>query len=237
LSIFNTHKLNIGTIIKQLLPAQPCVLCGSMSRNGLWCDACDAALPYHNAPHCPVCALPTAQGEVCGRCQKKPPAFTGTITVYSYQFPVDKLIQAMKYREQLALSRIFAEKLAQRTDPGRLPDYLIPMPLHPAKLQSRGYNQAQLIAAPLAKLLNIPLLAHACRRLRDTPSQTSLPWQARGRNVRGAFACDMNLSGKHIALVDDVMTTGASMNELASAVKKCGAGEISAWVVARTVRD
>lgn len=208
-----------------------------MSSGGLWCDACNAALPYHDAPHCPVCALPTSQGEVCGHCLKKPPVFSHTIAAFDYRFPLDKLIQAMKYREQLSLSQIFAQKLGQRIDISQLPDYLVPMPLHPEKLRSRGFNQAQLIATPLAKSLNIPLLAHACRRLRNTPSQTSLPWKERSRNVRGAFDCEMDLSGKHIALLDDVMTSGASMNELARAVKKCGAREISAWVVARTIPE
>ena len=234
MSIFNGQQLNIGTIFKQFIPAQPCVLCGSMSHYGLWCEACNAALPYLNAPHCPVCALPTPQGELCGHCLKKTPLFTRTIAVFGYQFPVDRLIQAMKYHQQLALAKIFSEKLLQKIDQTNLPDYVIPMPLHPAKLRRRGFNQAQLIAALLAKSLDRPLLAHACYRLRDTPSQTSLPWKERSKNVRGAFSCDVDLSGRHIALVDDVLTTGASMGALAFAVQKQGAREISAWVVART---
>ncbi len=141
----------------------------------------------------------------------------------------------MKYEEQLALSQIFSEKLLQRIDQKMLPDYVIPMPLHPAKLRRRGFNQALLVAAKLARTLDIPLLSHACHRLRDTPSQSSLSWKERGKNVRGAFRCNMDLSGKHIALVDDVLTTGASLNALADAVKKSGASEISAWVVARTL--
>ena len=232
MSIFDHAFLNIGSKIK--LPAQPCILCGSMSQAGIWCEACDAALPYHNAPHCPVCARLTPHGEVCGHCLKKPPVFTRTTAAFGYSFPVDRLIQLMKYREQLALAQTFAEKLLQRIDKSNLPDYVIAMPLHPAKLKSRGFNQAQLIAAPLAKSLHLPLLNHACHRLRDTPSQTSLPWKERSKNMRGAFDCDMDLSEKHVALVDDVLTTGASMNALAEAVQKMGADKISAWVIART---
>ena len=232
MSIFDHAFLNIGSKIK--LPAQPCILCGSMSQAGIWCEACDAALPYHNAPHCPVCARLTPHGEVCGHCLKKPPVFTRTTAAFGYSFPVDRLIQLMKYRERLALARTFAEKLLQRIDKSNLPDYVIAMPLHPAKLKSRGFNQAQLIAAPLAKSLHLPLLNHACHRLRDTPSQTSLPWKERSKNMRGAFDCDMDLSEKHVALVDDVLTTGASMNALAEAVKKMGADKISAWAIART---
>lgn len=237
LSIFNRPKLNNSAIFRQLSPAQPCVLCGSMNQNGLLCQACDASMPYLDTPHCPLCAQPTPAGEICGHCLKKPPQFTRTIAVYRYWFPVDRLIQAMKYQEQLPLAQIFSEKLSQQIDKTKLPDYLIPMPLHPAKLKSRGFNQAQLIAAPIARALDIPLLTTACHRVRDTPSQTSLPWKKRSKNMHGAFGCDADFSGKHIALVDDVMTTGASLNALASAVKKQGAREISAWVVARTVRD
>lgn len=237
LSIFNKPKLNNSAIFKQLLPAQPCVLCGSMSHGGLWCGACDAAMPYLDMPHCPICSQPTPQGELCGHCLKKPPLFTRTVAAFTYSFPVDQLIQAMKYQEQLALAQIFSEKLSQRIDKTKLPDYLIPMPLHPAKLKSRGFNQAQLIAALLAKSLDLSLLTHACHRLRDTPSQTSLPWKERSKNVRGAFGCDVDLSEKHIALVDDVLTTGTSLNALADVVQKQGAREISAWVVARAVRD
>ena len=185
------------------------------------------------APHCPVCARPTVQGEICGHCLATPPAFNRTAAAFSYQFPVDRLIGLMKYHEQIAVTQAFAKKLIQRIDSTRLPDYLIAMPLHPAKLRSRGFNQAQLLAAPISHHFDIPLLSGCCHRLRDTPSQTSLPWHERHRNVRDAFGCERNLSGKHVALVDDVMTTGASLNELASAVKIQGAGEISLWVVAR----
>lgn len=235
MSILSKPILNICTKFERLLPAQPCVLCAGMSRHGLCCEACDAALPYLNPAHCPICALPTPQGGICGHCLKKSPSFTRTLAVFGYRFPLDRLIQAMKYEEQLALSHLFSEKLIQRISPAGLPDYVIPMPLHPDKLKRRGFNQALLIAARLARTLDRPLLTHACQRLRDTPSQSSLTWKERKKNVRGAFRCDVDLSGKHIALVDDVLTTGASLNALADAVQKRGAAEISAWVVARTL--
>jgi ComF family protein len=184
---------------------------------------------------CPVCALPTLSGEICGHCLQTPPAYRHTQAAFGYQFPVDRLIQAMKYQEQLALSDTFAEKLLARIDKTHLPDYLIPMPLHPSKLKRRGFNQALLIAKPLADALKIPLLNNTCHRLRDTPSQTDLPWDERSKNVKDAFSCELDLTGKHVALIDDVMTTGASLNELARAVQKSGAANISAWVVARTL--
>ncbi len=235
MSILRNASLNIRTIIKRALPAQPCVLCGSMSHDGLWCDACDAALPYLEAPHCPRCALPTFQGELCGRCLSHPPLFIRTSAVFGYSFPLDKLIQAMKYGEQLALAHAFAEKLALQIDKGDLPEYVIPMPLHPAKLRVRGFNQSLLVASQVARRLDLKLLVNGCQRVRDTPPQSGLPWKERNKNMRDAFRCDMDLTGKRVALVDDVLTTGASLNALAGAIQKRGASEISAWVVARTL--
>ncbi|HSM98684.1 MAG TPA: ComF family protein, partial [Gallionella sp.] len=191
-----------------------------MSRDGLWCAACDSVLPYLSAAHCPVCALPTPSGEVCGHCLGQPPLFTRTTTVFAYAFPLDKLIQGMKYGAQLSLAHAFAKKLAQHIDNSDLPDYIIAMPLHPAKLRERGFNQSQLLAATVARELKLKLLPHACQRVRDTPPQSALPWKARKKNVSDAFCCGMDLTGKRVALVDDVLTTGASLNALAEAVSR-----------------
>jgi len=236
LSILQGTLLNICSGMRQLLPAQPCVLCGSMSRDGLWCAACDLALPYLDAPHCPVCALPVPGGEVCGHCLAHPPKFSRSVALFGYTFPLDKLIHTMKYGEQLALAHAFGRKLAQRLAGTPLPDCIIPMPLHPARLRDRGFNQSLLLGTGIARELDIELLPRACHRVRDTPPQSALPWDERKNNVRGAFRCDADLAGKHVALVDDVLTTGATLNALAEAVKKRGAGEVSAWVVARTLR-
>ena len=206
-----------------------------MSRDGLWCTACDGALPYLDAAYCPICALPAPTGEVCGQCLTHPPLFARTTAVFGYAFPLDKLIQSMKYGEQLALAHAFAEKLICRIDKNSLPDCVIPMPLHPTKLRERGFNQSQLLAAKIARELDLELLPNACRRVRDTLPQSALPWKERKKNVRDAFCCDVDLTGRHVVLVDDVLTTGASLNALAGAVQKCGAAEISAWVVARTL--
>jgi len=206
-----------------------------MSHDGQWCLACDEALPYADQPHCPVCALPAPQGQVCGRCLTQPPLFSQTTALFNYTFPIDKLIQAMKYGEQVALAYSFAAKLSRRIDSNSLPDYLIPMPLHPAKLRERGFNQSSLLAKKISRELKLKLLPDACRRLRDTPPQSALPWKERAANVRNAFSCEMDLTGKHVALVDDVLTTGASLNALADTVKRQGAARVSAWVVARTL--
>ena len=216
-----------------MLPPQPCLLCGAMSREGVWCGPCDAALPYLGAAHCPVCALPTPEGEVCGRCLSHPPRFDRTVAVFAYAFPVDALIQELKFNEQLLLAPQLAGRLAQRIEVR--PDCIVPMPLHPARLRERGFNQSLELARRIARQLEIPLLEQACQRVRDTLPQSALPWKERGKNMRKAFACIVDLKGKHVAVVDDVMTSGASINELACALRQAGAREVSAWVVARTL--
>ena len=225
--------MNIRAKIELALPAQPCLLCGTASRNGAWCERCDAALPYLTAPHCPVCALPTLNGAICGRCLKQAPQFERTAAVFAYAFPLDQLVQALKFNEQLLLAQQLANKLTQRVKD--TPDCIVAMPLHPARLRERGFNQSLELARWLAHDLDIPLLNHACQRVRDTPPQSALPWKERGRNMRKAFICTEDLSGKHVAVVDDVMTSGASVNALAHALRQAGAREVSAWVIARTL--
>jgi ComF family protein len=155
------------------------------------------------------------------------------VAVFAYAFPVDKLVQALKFGEQLLLAPQLAGRLAQRIE--TRPDCIVAMPLHPARLRERGFNQSLELARRIAVKLGIPLLERACQRIRDTPPQSALPWKERGRNMRKAFACTGDLSGKHVAVVDDVMTSGASINELAEALRQAGAREVSAWVVARTL--
>lgn len=225
--------LNSRTFIEHILPAQPCALCGTPSHDGVWCQACDADLPYLGDAHCPVCAAPTPGGSTCGRCLQHPRSFDHTVAAFAYAFPVDKLIQAVKFSERLTLSDRLAAALAQRIT--RLPEGIVAMPLHPLRLRERGFNQSLLLARHLAKKLGIPLLRDACHRTRNTLPQSTLPWQERDENMRKAFTCDSDLRGQHIAIVDDVMTTGASIDALAHTLRQAGAARIDAWVVARTL--
>lgn len=213
--------------------AQPCLLCGASSCNGLWCGDCEAALPYLSVPCCPVCALPTPGGDTCGHCLRHTPNFNRTVAAFAYAFPLDKMVQALKYGEQLVLVNILADKLAQRVD--SRPDCIFPMPLHPARLRERGFNQSWELARRVGDKLHIPVLHDACRRVRDTPPQAALPWKERSKNMRSAFICTRDLSGKSVAVVDDVMTSGASLNELALTLRNAGAWEVHAWVVTRTL--
>ena len=215
------------------MPAQPCILCGAFSGDGVWCKACDADLPRLGEAHCPICGLPTVNGDICGKCLKRAPSFDATSAAFAYAFPVDKLVQAVKFSARLALVDQLADALAPRIV--SRPDHIIAMPLHPLRLRERGFNQSQLLALRLSKSLGVPLLTNACERTRHTPPQSLLPWQERGKNIRGAFTCSADLTGKHIAIVDDVMTSGSSIEELARILRKAGAIRISAWVLARTL--
>lgn len=186
-------------------------------------------------PACPCCALPATDGNLCGHCLKKAPHFARTLAAFTYAFPVDALIQALKYGSNLAAAGPLAQTLAQRALTQALPDLLIPMPLHPLRLKERGFNQSVEIAKILARKLGIPVALDVCSKVCDTAPQASLPLKERGSNVKGAFACSIDLSGKRVAMVDDVMTSGATLNELAKTLAKQGATEISAWVVARAL--
>ncbi|MFA6901696.1 MAG: phosphoribosyltransferase family protein [Gallionellaceae bacterium] len=232
MSILHSIFLNICTKIVQMLPEQPCLLCGTSSAE-VWCPACDASLPALNSALCPVCALPTFAGDVCGSCLTHPPHFKSTIAVYAYAFPLDRLVLALKYGEKFHLAKQMGDRLAQRVRVR--PDCLVAMPLHPVRLRERGFNQSLQLARHIAQRLGLPLLATACQRVRNTPSQSTLPWKERGKNMRKAFSCSTEVAGKHVAVVDDVMTTGATLNELALALLNAGATEVSVWVVARTL--
>ncbi len=204
-----------------------------MSRHGAWCAACDAALPYLQGAHCPVCALPTPDGATCGRCLKKQPLFARTAAPFTYAFPLDRLVQALKFNGKLHLAPSLAIHLCRSIE--QRPDCIVPMPLHPARLARRGHNQSLELARHAGKRLDIPVLPNACLRVRDTPPQSELKWNEREKNMRKAFRCVADFSGKHVAMVDDVMTTGASLNALALALRRAGAREVSAWVIARTM--
>lgn len=174
------------------------------------------------------------EAAICGRCLKVPPAFSRTHAALLYAWPVDGLIHRLKYGHELAIASALAELLLPAVAGFPLPDAIIPMPLHPGRIRERGFNQAVEIARPLARRLGVPLLIDAAQRLRNTPAQAGLPHDARLKNLKGAFACDARVAGKRVALLDDVMTTGSSLDELARAVLAAGAVEVEAWVVART---
>jgi ComF family protein len=207
-----------------------CYLCRGAASDVL-CSACDADLPRLSGLRCPRCALESPRGEICGRCLAERPHFDGTRAALAYQFPGDALVQALKFRGELALAGLLGGLLAKVVTREEV-DCVVPVPLSAERLRSRGYNHAAEIAR---RVSNLPLELHLCARIRDTPPQMELPFAERQRNVRGAFRCTRSAAGRCIALVDDVMTTGATLNEIALVLKDAGASRVVNWVVARTL--
>ena len=202
-----------------------CLLCGGSGTHSV-CTACHAELPWHRQPQCPHCAIPTPGGQVCGACLKHPPAFDRTHAALAYAFPLDRLIPRLKYHGQLAIVPALGNVWPKPSPPSRCPTASSPCRLHATRIRERGFNHATEIARAVAKQLGLPLDTTSCRRIRDTPPQMGLKHDARRRNVRGAFACSEIVQGQHIALIDDVMTTGTSLDELAATLKRAGAREV-----------
>lgn len=206
-----------------------CYLCRGGAES-LLCAACDADLPRLGPELCPRCALDSPGGQLCGRCLAQPPHYDATFAVLAYAFPADVLVQALKFRGELALSSLFGRLLADRITHQSV-DRVIAVPLSPARLRERGYNQSVEIAR---HVLRAKLDLHTCQRTRDAPAQMGLPFDERRRNVRGAFQCTRSLIGERVAVVDDVMTTGATLDEVAKVLKGAGASRVENWVVTRT---
>lgn len=206
-----------------------CFLCRGAARE-LICAACDADLPRLSPTRCPRCALESPRGETCGRCLSEAPHYDATVAALAYAFPADALVHALKFRGELALAGLLGAMLCQRISSHEI-DCVVPVPLSESRLRERGYNHAVEIARHVAQAkLDLAL----CMRSRDTPPQMELPYAERRRNVRGAFRCTRALAGQSIAVVDDVMTTGATLNEVAAVLKGAGATRVVNWVVART---
>ena len=212
-----------------LLFGGSCFVCRGAA-GALLCAQCAAELPRLARPLCPRCALESPGGAVCGRCLSESPAYDATHAALAYDFPADALVHALKFRGELALAPLLASLLTDKLRGERV-DHVVPVPLSAERLRRRGYNQAVEIARHLGKV-DLGL----CERTRDAPPQIELPYAERQRNVRGAFRCTRALIGARVAVVDDVMTTGATLDEMARTLKAAGAVHVVNWVVARTYR-
>lgn len=226
----NNQLLKLDRIFKQ-----NCLLCASPQANShALCAACLKELPYSPASSCPQCGL-SSNGLICGICLNATPDFDATHAALIYGFPIDTMMQRYKYGNALHLSQTFGRLLAEKVNANSV-DLIIPMPMHPSRLKERGFNQALEIAKVFA---GSKLDYKSAIRQKLTPPQASLPFKARVKNIKGAFSVNGDLASdlkdKRIAIVDDVMTTGASLNELAKTLKEAGASHVECWVVARTL--
>ena len=219
-----------------------CSLCDERCETGQSvCGACEAELPWLRE-HCSVCALPLpVSGLICGECQKRPPAFDQVTVPWRFAFPVDTLISRFKHQSQWPLGRLLAEQLAPHLqhafDEGLpRPDRLLPVPLARKRLRQRGFNQAAMLADWLGRALVIPVDTTLLQRVQDTQSQQQLDAASRRRNLRQAFALsnESTIAGRHVAIIDDVLTTGATAEALARLLKRAGATRVDVYCLART---
>ena len=216
---------------------QSCFLCGDPSQQAL-CESCLADLPYHeHSPfRCPRCAKSTLQrlSIECKDCQSPPPPFSHTQALFSYDYPIDKIIHAAKFQSNFALLNLLGTLMSTHLNLKKRPDVLIPVPLHVKRLRERGYNQSLELAKSIAKYSGLPMNYTACERCRDTPPQSRLPAKQRKMNLKNAFRVfSIEPHWQHIVLIDDVMTTGTTVAELAKEFSKWGIPVIEIWCCAR----
>jgi ComF family protein len=168
----------------------------------------------------------------CGACLASPPRFDRTLAAWPYAYPVDRLVQAYKFHARLELAPWFGRRLAPAVQEDAL---IVAVPLHPERLRERGFNQAQELARHIARRSGSQTVTHGVRRVRATAEQSRTRHDARAANVRDVFACDVELAGRAVVAIDDVMTTGATLDEFAATLKRAGAATVVNVVIARTL--
>lgn len=229
------YNFSTQQLLNFLLPVS-CGLCNAPTNRRLpLCRPCQDELPVIiNA--CPVCALPVTTALPCGKCQQLQPAYNQVHALYLYQEPVNFLVQQFKFNRKLEYGRLFSTLLAEKIETlAERPDLIIPVPLHSSRLRKRGYNQAWELTKHLSALTNIAINHRACSRTIKTPLQTGLKASQRRRNLKQAFAITTDVKDLHICIVDDVMTTGSTLEAISSALKMAGAARVSGMVVARAI--
>lgn len=200
----------------------------------VWCNSCEEDLIV-SVERCPVCANRVDNNARCGACIKQPPDFTSAEVLFDYQYPVKRIIQAFKFNKRPELAACFAKKLTNKLmSKPKLPDIIVPVPLHKTRQQERGFNQSLELARSIAKRTGLSIDTALCKRIKNTGPQSSLTGQMRKNNVRGVFALTNQCLPKHIAIIDDVVTTGSTVNEIASLFIKAGCHRIDVWAIART---
>jgi ComF family protein len=216
-----------------LIP-QTCFLCGDAATTLPMCSACWADLPFQG-PACVRCAKRLQKVGICKQCQEASKPYTHTQAVFSYLYPLDKLILAAKFHHNMTVLNLLGHLMAQHLTIESRPDVLIPVPLHPKRLRHRGYNQSLELAKRIGKHTGIPVEMNACQRIINTPPQTNLSGKQRQSNLKGAFkVVRVEPHWQHLVLIDDVMTTGATVKELASVFKAAGIEQVDVWCCAKS---
>jgi ComF family protein len=235
-------KILIEAAVDVLLPRH-CLLCGCASGSENLCAGCAADLPRidHSCRHCSL-PLNLPEDSFCGHCLASPPAWDCATAALLYDFPVDQLVCRFKFGRNLACGRVLSRELLRAVldRPIQFPDCIVPVPLHRLRHANRTFNQSELLAHHLGKVLEIPVCRSVLRRRRRTGAQSGMNAAQRKRNIKGAFSCRIDTipgaAQRRVALVDDVLTTGATLAGCALALKKAGAGCVSVWVAARAAK-
>lgn len=240
-------KQPLTAALNYLFPCQ-CLLCASSIKGALICEGCYGDLPYLYARNlCQQCSLEiVSDADYCGHCLRQPPAFSQSFIPFAYQYPLDNLIHQFKYRRKLTCGKALGQLLAdylQHQGPEQLgwqlPELVIPAPMHWQRRWGRGFNQADILASYVAQALQLPLASRCIQRRHPTQSQKELTRAERQHNLRSAFAINPKqlaaIKGKRIALVDDVVTTTATVRELSQLLIKAGAKDVQVWALARTM--
>lgn len=230
----------VTATITALIYPPTCVLCGAPGDQGLdLCMGCHADLPSI-APSCPRCALPLPASATdpvgpCGACLQRPPPFSVCHAAFRYEDPLPALVHGLKFRDRFNMIRLLGSLLARAlpADAAR-PDAIVPVPLHPRRLRERGYNQSLELAKVVGAELGVPVDTGCCARVRATPPQAALDKKTRLRNLHGAFRATKDLSERHLAILDDVVTTGSSVTELSQVLRHAGCRRVDVWTLART---
>jgi ComF family protein len=241
MDVFHRGSGLFGRLLEVVYPPR-CVLCGAPGFDDRdICTCCYRELPWIESS-CMQCAIPLADGSGdqlrCGNCLKKPPSFDQSLSLFSYEHNAVSLIQQLKFQQKLACSRLLGTMLAdlvKQTSPC-LPDCVLPVPLHRKRLRQRGFNQSLELARTAVKQFDLKLDVSSVKRMRDTQSQSGLDKKQRRKNIRGAFHLVRPVCAGHVAIVDDVVTTTSTVNELARLLKKAGVRRVDVWSIARAVQ-
>jgi ComF family protein len=221
-----------------------CVLCGRLGQgaNVDICAGCEADLP-DNAHRCELCAEPlqgiSLDTHLCGACLQRSPRFDASFVPFRYAYPLDHMIRRLKYGGALAMGRVLGELFARRCAArraGSYPQLLIPVPLAHRRFCERGYNQAIVLAEHINRELALPLRTDLLVRVRETLEQAGLDQRERRKNILRAFETTGSLPAAHVAIIDDVVTTGSTANEIARVLKRAGAERVEVWAMARAAR-